>query len=185
MKDFILNSLLSKHVICDDYNSLDLYLDLCTNYNEVISDDDYCEIHHILPRVFFPEYTNESWNKVVLKYEDHKKAHSLLFDSFNIRTYQKPLLFFRYKKSKKQISNAARRGWVNLRNDKSKYDLFVSKRSAHMKTLTSDEQHRRAMCRWDNLTEDEKINLRNEIGIASRLFLSNPIIRKKCQTVNK
>lgn len=36
------------------------------------------EVHHILPRSIFPEYTNCDWNKVNLSYKDHYRVHCLL-----------------------------------------------------------------------------------------------------------
>lgn len=136
----------------DNYDILDKYINFLLNYNKNLNNI-YTEKHHILPRSVFPEYTKEPWNLVELSYDDHKLAHLLLFEAINIRKYQRPLNYMiPYYKNKETISNAAKRGWENLKKDKTKFEQFKRKRSEFMKTLSSEEQSRRARLFWDNIT---------------------------------
>lgn len=149
--DFIKNKFIDKHKI-DNYDKLHDYINFLTQYNTNI-DDKYSEKHHILPKSIYPEYSKENWNIVELLYDDHKYAHLLLFESINIRTYQRPLNWMMpYYKNKQLISNAAKRGWEKLKKNKIKFDEFKLKRSKYMSTLSSVEQSRRAKLFWDNIT---------------------------------
>ena len=91
-----------------------------------------------------------------MKYKDHVEAHLYLFKSINIRKYQRPLnwMLNQYK-NREEISNASKKGWDNLKKDKDRYNLFCLKRSNYMKTLSSEEQTRRANIFWDNITDEE------------------------------
>lgn len=185
MKDyeFVKKCLLEKHKIIDNYEYLDKYILLLINY-ESKENIKYNEKHHILPKCLFKEFENEKWNIVQLSYEDHKLCHLWLFKAINIRAYQRPLNWMmKYYKNKEEISNAAKRGWESLRNNKEKYNELCKKRSEYMKgrrssesknskprpiykktglnkseymkSLTSDEQRRRSNIFWNNITDDE------------------------------
>ena len=151
--NFLKNKFSEKHTI-DNIEYLEKYLKLLLEYK--IECDEYTEKHHILPRSVFPEFENEDWNIIELKYKDHVEAHLYLFKSINIRKYQRPLnwMLNQYK-NREEISNAAKKGWDNLKKDKDRYNLFCLKRSNYMKTLSSEEQTRRANIFWDNITDEE------------------------------
>jgi hypothetical protein len=153
--EFLKEQLLEEHVEIDNEYYLDLYLNLVLNY-EKKNKNVYSEKHHILPRSSFPKFISESWNIVDLDYKDHKLAHYYLFRAINDRRYQKPLNFMlNFKKEKKELSIAAKRGWVKLKNDEKKYKEWTSKRSDYMKSLSSDEQRRRANIFWNKITDEE------------------------------
>jgi hypothetical protein len=158
MRDFtfIENEFLKKHKNIDNHEYLSKYISLLLEYVPVFNENDYVEKHHILPTSVFPEYKNHSWNIIDLRYEDHILAHLLLFKSINVRQYQRPLNWMiPYYKNKQEISNSAKKGWIRLKNDTEKYEKWLFKRSQHMKSLSSDEQRRRANIFWSNITEDE------------------------------
>lgn len=167
MKDFNFykDNFLNKHKIIDDIDYLDKYIKFLINYKIDINESDiYTEKHHILPRSTFPEYEKESWNIVELSYEDHKLVHLWIFKAINNRTYQRPLNWMmNYYKNNKEISNAAKKGWINLKKDKTKYEKWSKSRSDYMKNLSPDEQRRRANLFWKNITEEEYINFSNKM----------------------
>jgi hypothetical protein len=152
--NFIKNKFSEKHTI-DNSEFLDKYIKLMIEY-KLSESIEYIEKHHILPRSVFPEFENEDWNIIELKYSDHVNAHLYLFKSINIRQYQRPLNFMMnsYKNSE-EVSNAAKIGWINLKNDKDKYEKWRKKKSDSMKKISSEEQTRRANIFWDNMTDDE------------------------------
>jgi hypothetical protein len=49
-------------------------------YLRIVSEDHTGkgEVHHILPETLYPEYRNETWNKVNLSYRNHYRVHELL-----------------------------------------------------------------------------------------------------------
>lgn len=49
-----------------------------------------------------------------------------------------------YYKNSEEVSNAAKKGWINLKNDKDKYEKCRKKKYNNMKTISSEEQRRRA-----------------------------------------
>jgi hypothetical protein len=152
--NFLKNMFLEKNKI-DNIEYLEKYIKLMIEY-KLLESEDYTEKHHILPRSVFPEFENEDWNIIELKYEDHVNAHLYLFKSINIRQYQRPLnwMLNQYK-NREEISNSAKIGWINLKNDKDKYEKWRNNRSNHMKSLSSEEQKRRAKLFWDNITEEQ------------------------------
>lgn len=155
-KDFILNSFMERHDLIHNIEMLEHYTEFLTNYK--LSDSEtYTEKHHILPVCTFPEFINEPWNIVELDYEDHKLAHKILFESIHIRQYQYPLNFMmnNYKDSEK-LSIATKIAWDKLKSNFVKYNDWVSKRSNYMKSLSSDEQSRRAKIFWNNISEEER-----------------------------
>jgi hypothetical protein len=160
--DHIRKEFESKHSI-DDVHVLEKYINFLLEY-KLEETDTYTEKHHILPFSTFPEYKDEIWNLVELKYEDHKLVHLWLFESINIRTYQRPLNFMipQYKDSK-MTSNAAKKGWINLKNDKSKYDKWRNGRANHMRSLSSEEQSRRANIFWTNITDEQYTMFSNKM----------------------
>ena len=154
--DFLKKEFLKKHEHINDSNYLEKYINYLINYNSILTTDEYTEKHHILPRCNFPEFSDESWNIVELKYQDHKLVHLWLFKSINIRSYQKPLnwMMNQYKNSQ-EISNAAKNGWKKLKNDEEKYKVWKKNRSKYMSSLPREEQIRRSKIFWDNITENE------------------------------
>lgn len=163
--NFIKEQFINKHKVIDNEYYLNMYLNFLLDYKLIFNDsDDYTENHHILPRSVFPEFINEEWNIIKLKYEDHKLAHLWLFKAINIRTYQRPLNWMMsYYKNKEELSNAAKKGWEKLKLDKIKYKKVQESRSNFMKTISSEEQRRRANIFWKNITDDEYIKYCNKI----------------------
>jgi hypothetical protein len=155
MKDEIYNIFISTEGFPDSPLHLEEYIDFLLNYT--YDNESYSEVHHILPRSKYPEYITESWNMIRLKYEDHIKAHEILFKAYNNRAYQRTLNFMNSKvyKDSDLVSAAAKKGWETLKNDKEKYDSFCKKRSESMKKLSSEEQGRRSKKGWDNLSEEQ------------------------------
>jgi hypothetical protein len=183
----IKGALIEKHGFVDDIDALTEYILLVT-MKRVIKNE-YTELHHILTRSFFPEFLNESWNLVRLTYNDHIKAHELLFKSFNLRVYQRPLNYMKSDswmfKDKEAVSRASKRGWQTLKNDNEKFNNFKEKRSQHMKSLSFEEQSRRASICWERYTDDEynkrcevaksmwTEELRNQKGESMKKFLDD------------
>jgi len=190
--DFIKDKFKGKHEKIDNCYYLNKYINFLIEYGSITEDNVYIEKHHILPISVFPEYKKSSWNIINLKYEDHILVHLWLFKSINIRKYQRPLNWMnREYKNSKEISNAAKRGWETLKKDKEKYLNFCKKRSNHMKTLSSDEQRRRAKIFWDNITDENYKSFcdkmksywsdakKKEKSNSMKDFYSNPENRKK------
>lgn len=125
------------------------------------SECEYYEFHHILPRSTFPAFINDKENIVLLKYEDHIKAHELLFYAYNFRVYQRPLNYFKsnYRadsKTRECVSNASKKGWQTLKNNDKKYQNWKKKRSEYMSSLSTEEQQRRSRLGWDNKTDEKR-----------------------------
>jgi hypothetical protein len=145
---------ISKHGQPDNGTALDEYINFLTSYSED-TDIEYSELHHILPTCKFKEYSKDPNNLVRLLYKDHVHAHLLLFTAYNIRAYQRPLNWMMTPfKDKEMISNAAKRGWISLKENEETYTLWKKSRSECMKSLSSEEQRRRANIFWDNITEE-------------------------------
>ena len=153
---FIRKQFLQKHSEIDNEYYLDKYISLLIEY-KLNENSNYTEKHHILPRCTFPEYESECWNIVQLEYEDHKLAHQYLFKSINIRSYQRPLnwMITNSTKDSELTSKAAKRGWINLKNNKILYKKWLESRSNYMKNLSSEEQRRRANLFWENIDEED------------------------------
>jgi hypothetical protein len=61
------------------------YIAKCAVLNENLSEDTYTELHHICPRVFFPEYKNlkdHPWNGIRLTLGQHFTAHLILSNAY-------------------------------------------------------------------------------------------------------
>lgn len=160
--NFLKNKFIEKHKI-DDFIYLERYIKLILEY-QLGEYDKYTEKHHILPKSFFPEFEDDDWNIIELKYEDHVNLHLLLFKSINIRAYQRLLNWMlKVYKNKEETSNAAKIGWINLKNNKEKYDKWRIDKSESMKKITSREQRRRAYIFWNNITDDEYIKFCNKM----------------------
>lgn len=69
---------------------LDIDGDILNNYfllfENKISDGEYTEMHHILPKCDFPEYRLSTWNFVRLSFPDHLEAHRLLWQMTKSRS---------------------------------------------------------------------------------------------------
>jgi hypothetical protein len=152
--NFIKENFIQKHKTIDKIEYLDKYIKSIIEYKS--NDQKYIEKHHILPRSTFPELENESWNIIELDYETHRLAHLYLFKAINDRRYQRPLNWMmNYYKNSEEISNAAKRGWVNLKNDEVKYNKWRENKSESMKLLSTEEQRRRANIFWNNIDEED------------------------------
>ena len=155
MRDFkfLKEELTKKHEVIDNSEYLDKYINLLLNYE--VGGLEYSEKHHILTRSVFPEFENESWNIIEIDYVSHKLAHLYLFKAINDRRYQRPLNWMmNYYKNSEEMSNASKRGWVNLKNDEEKYNKWRKSKSKSMKDLSSEEQSRRANIFWKNINDD-------------------------------
>ena len=160
--EFIKEEITKKHENIDNYEYLEKYINFLLDYK--LDTTKYSEKHHILPRATFPEFQNEDWNLIELNYEDHKLVHLWIFKAINIRTYQNPLNFMMsYYKNSEEISNAAKKGWINLKLNEEKYNKWRKSKSESMKKLSSEEQTRRSNLFWDNITDEEYINFCNEM----------------------
>lgn len=147
--NFLKNKFSEKNTI-NNIEYLEKYLKLLLEYKIDINESDiYTEKHHILPRSVFPEFENEDWNIVDLKYKDHVDAHLYLFKSINIRQYQRPLnwMLNQYK-NREEISNAAKIGWINLKNDKYKYEKWRNSKSESMKKLINSQRYKDIMTEY-------------------------------------
>jgi hypothetical protein len=61
------------------------YIAKCAVLNENLPEDTYTELHHICPRVFFPEYKNlkdHPWNGIRLTLGQHFTAHLILSNAY-------------------------------------------------------------------------------------------------------
>lgn len=153
--DFIKESFTKKHKNIDNYEYLDKYINFFKSYN-IKEEFNYSERHHILPRSSFPEFENDSWNIIELDYESHKLVHLYLFKAINDRRYQRPLNWMmNYYKNSEEISNAAKKGWVNLKNNEEKYKKWRESKSESMKLISNDEQRRRANIFWKNINDQD------------------------------
>jgi hypothetical protein len=150
--------LIEKHGEPDNIGKLEEYLDFVLNYIDA-DEKTYNETHHILTQSQFPEYVNAKWNKVKLKYEDHIKAHDLLYETFNLRTYQYCLRFMKpYHKNSEQISNAAKKGWIKLKNDPEKYIEWHDKRQRYLENMPETQKERisiKGKKVWENYTDEQ------------------------------
>lgn len=161
--NFLKDIFIKKHKNIDNLEYLEKYINFLINY-KISESVEYSEKHHILPRSTFSEFENESWNIIELDYENHKLVHLWLFKAINIRTYQRPLNWMmNYYKNSEETSNAAKKGWINLKNNKDKYNNWRKSRSDFMKNISNEEQKRRANIFWDNITDDEYINFCNKM----------------------
>jgi len=162
--DFIKEKFITNHEKIDSQYYLNKYINFLLDYGVITEDNIYVEKHHILPVSSFPDFKNEQWNIVKLKYDDHKLVHLWLFKSINIRKYQRPLNWMvSYYKNSEEISNAAKRGWDKLKRNKKKYNDFCRKRSIYMKKLSSEEQKRRIDKFWNNISDEKYINFCNKM----------------------
>jgi hypothetical protein len=154
--NFLTEEFLKKHENIDNIEYLHKYIKSIIEYKS--KDRTYVEKHHILPRCTFPQYENELWNIIEVDYETHKLLHLYLFKSINDRRYQRPLNWMmNYYKNSEEISNAAKRGWINLKNDEERYKNWRKSRSESMKLLSSKEQRRRANIFWNNIKDEDYI----------------------------
>lgn len=159
--NFIKDEFLKKHEV-DDIDYLNKYINCLIEYK--LDEEKYTEKHHILPRCTFPEFEKEIWNIIEVDYETHKLAHLYLFKSINDRRYQRPLNWMMsYYKNTEEISNAAKKGWINLKNNEGKYKKWRKSKSQNMKLLSSSEQRRRANIYWKNIDEEEYLNFCEKI----------------------
>jgi len=161
--NFLKDALIKRHESVDNSEYLDKYINFLINY-KISESVEYSEKHHILPRSTFPEFENEYWNIIELDYDSHRLVHLWLFKAINIRTYQRPLNWMmNYYKNSYETSNAAKKGWINLKNDTEKYNNWRKSRSEFMKNISKEEQTRRANIFWDNISDDEYIDFCNKM----------------------
>ena len=155
MKEKLKTLFIEKHGNPDSIEKLDLYLDFVLTYklDENIS---YTEKHHILDRASFPEFEKSDWNLVELEYQDHILAHELLFEAYNTRRYQRTLNFNGVKKDSTLISNAAKKGWITLKNDTVKYNKWRDNRTVYLKSLNSEHYSNLSKKFWYNITDVER-----------------------------
>jgi hypothetical protein len=116
-----------------------------------------------LPVAQFEQYQKSEWNIIYLKYEDHIRAHELLFFAYPTRKNQRTLNFMKSDivKNSKLVSIASIKGWQNLKNNKEKYQKWLNKRINYMKNNSSELQSKRARHGWNT---PEKYEKRSEIN---------------------
>jgi hypothetical protein len=152
MKDFnlIMEQFKSKHSEIDSQDYLEKYINFLISYEAKVFEE-YSERHHILPRSTFPEFENDKWNIVNLKYEDHRLVHLWLFKSVNERVYQKPLNFMNKEyKNSEELSKATKKGWIKLKNNKEKYEKWCKEKSENMKEFRNSEKYKERMIKYFN-----------------------------------
>lgn len=138
------------------------YVDFCINNKYEVEDEIYCEIHHILPRSKFPEFKNEKWNLVRLKYADHTKAHLILAEIHPIKSFIKPLTFLANidEEIREKIPMLQAQGIDEWRKT-DKYKKFVENCSKRGKNKFKDQNERDKLsekCKstWNKKSEEEK-----------------------------
>lgn len=149
------NLFIKKHGTPNNETKLNEYLEYLMSY-QLPNENMYTEKHHILDRASFPEYTKCSWNIVELLYEHHVYVHELLFEAYNIRRYQRTLNFKNIKKEKVLISNAAKNGWISLKNNNDRYNKWLEKKITYLKSLPSSHYSNMAKKYWDNISDEER-----------------------------
>lgn len=77
------------------------YLDLCQKPYDGV---EYSEKHHILPKSLFPEFKNESWNLIKLKYDDHITAHIYLAKFTDLDKMKCALAFMKWSNVEDKIN---------------------------------------------------------------------------------
>lgn len=160
---FIKEKFFEKHKVINNEYYLDKYINFLINY-KLEKDIEYSEIHHILPKSTFPEFKEEKWNMICLDYDSHILVHLWIFKAVNDRRYQRPLNWMmNFYKNSEEISNAAKRGWENLKKDSDKYKKWIDSRSDYMRGLSSEEQSRRAKIFWDNISDSEHLEFCNKM----------------------
>lgn len=106
-------------------------------------DEDYSEIHHILPRSKFPEHIDEHCNLVKLSYSDHIEAHKLLAAAYPIKSFLRPLNFMLSDESKNhfgyrdKLSVQTKLWWESFRTSP-EYNHWREKRSKYMRRVMLD-----------------------------------------------
>jgi hypothetical protein len=151
--NFMRVEFIKKHINIDNYEYLDKYINFFKNYN-IKENFEYFEKHHILPRSTFPEFKNEDWNIAKLDYDSHRLVHLWLFKAINIRKYQRPLNWMmNYYKNTEEISNAAKNGWINLKNNEEKYNKWRKSKSESMKKFRNSDNYKRIMIEYFNNQE--------------------------------
>lgn len=118
---------------------LDLYIDFVLNMNQDINNNEYAELHHLLPRSKFKEYEHDVDNIFKLIYLDHVKAHKLLAEAYPISSFARPLNFMMSNIDKNDstykniLSEARKEQWKRFK-DSPNYQVWRDKRSIFMKS---------------------------------------------------
>jgi len=110
---------------------------------DVRLDEEYYEVHHILPKCYFLEHDKTEENTVTLLYSDHCTAHVLLSDAFPLsRKLQRPCNFMSSDKEKNhnRLSNITKYQFEKFKQTE-EYALWVDKASKRMKTLTENGEN--------------------------------------------
>ena len=126
-----------------NFEKLFEYLEFVLEYDISSVENTYSEVHHILPRNFFPDLIKEDFNLVCLKYEDHVKAHILLSDAYpKIYSLARTLNWMLndkqkfdigyYEKHRAHCSRISKAYWESIR-DTPKYDAYIETISNNMK----------------------------------------------------
>lgn len=154
--DNIRNIFINTLGVPDDADKLTEYLLFVVNYSVVKETVEYSEKHHILPRAVFKQYINDSWNIVDLVYTDHVFAHELLAQAYKIRKFIRTLNFMNSELSKNSevLSIAAKKGWINLKNNKEVYERWREGRIFQMGQLSSEDQSNRSIKAWTKIKND-------------------------------
>lgn len=127
----------------DSQEKLEEYFSVIFNNN--LDEDSYSEIHHVLPKCIFSEYTHDSKNLIRLNQPIHVKAHKILAEAYNINQFINPLRFMNENIDVECRSLSVKRGWEKLKNNQKVYDEWREKRS---KSCTEHmlNGHAKAMC---------------------------------------
>lgn len=160
------------------------YVKFCYD-NDNIDCEEYFEVHHILPRSVFKQYSNYKCNLVKLSYFNHAEAHRLLASIHPIYEFITPLTLFSLKPEQIPGLRAMRSErqsmvWKSFKTMK-KYQSWRINRSNSMKnkwktekykesmrimskTLWKSDEHRKKVsdslkAYWNNISKEEYQNI--------------------------
>ena len=132
------------------------FIDNCKLKEQNIKNNEYFEIHHILPKSIFPKYKNDKNNLIKLLPEDHFKAHELLAFSlgeFMINSY---FIFFKRIVKNNKIENLTEsENYAKIKNEMSKHMTNVLKEQWENGTRDKLSQSKKMKEYWKD--ENKKI----------------------------
>jgi hypothetical protein len=182
------------------YEDLKKYLDFIDTAPS--TNEEYTEIHHILPRSKFPHFEHEAWNKKKLAYSDHINAHKLLAEAYPIKAFVYPLNFMLPDEVKsnddyKKILSERTKLWWKEFKETPKYQEWRKKRSDHMRTVMKQgRSYELSLKRYTNNDGRQKIsdhfkrmwqseNYRRDWKASKAEYFNTPGVRDKLSTISK
>lgn len=171
------------------HDILEEYLSICVN----VDINEYTEVHHILPRSVFPEYTNENWNTVRITYHTHCLAHELLWCAYpTVGSFWRPLNFMRSQnpEMRERMSEAMRQRatmlWKVMKSDPDKMrEWSESKRALMLQRMQKDHPAFEEMREKVRLYYDANPDARHMRSVASKKMWEDPEMREKIMAGQK